>query len=207
MLKTTTIEEPDKQFYDYVFNLEKEWRKSSTRFTDKELLKIFPEAKEVILEKIQEWEEERDRFSETIKKKLTLIKRQLSDEFSQWFWREWVKISDGAELLKAENQISRLKRLQSVASGRVLKGRLTDEQIQQAKTVPIESLISQQLKRSGDKLVGLCPLHNEKTASFFIYPQNTFYCFGCQLGGDVIELIVLLHGFNFSEAVRWLNRN
>ena len=150
MLKTTTIEEPDKQFYDYVFNLEKEWRKSSTRFTDKELLKIFPEAKEVIPEKIQEWEEERDRFSETIKKKLTLIKRRLSDEFSQWFWREWVKISDGAELLKAENQISRLKRLQSVASGRVLKGRLTDEQIQQAKTVPIESLISQQLKRSGD---------------------------------------------------------
>jgi hypothetical protein len=35
----------------------------------------------------------------------------------------------------------------------------------------------------------LCPLHNESTPSFNWYSDsNTFYCFGCQSGGDIITL-------------------
>jgi hypothetical protein len=47
-----------------------------------------------------------------------------------------------------------------------------------------------ELKRRGRNLVTVCPLpdHNEDTASFYIYPENqSFYCFGCGRGGDVIE--------------------
>jgi DNA primase len=34
-----------------------------------------------------------------------------------------------------------------------------------------------------------CPLHDEDTPSFRWYPEsNTFYCFGCNEGGDVITL-------------------
>jgi DNA primase len=55
--------------------------------------------------------------------------------------------------------------------------------------VPIETYAAEltSLRRSGENLVGLCPLHNEKTPSFVVYPDH-FYCFGCKAHGDVIEL-------------------
>ena len=46
-----------------------------------------------------------------------------------------------------------------------------------------------------------CPFHNEKTASCKIYPQsNSFYCFGCGAGGDVIDFVRLLYGLDFRQA-------
>jgi hypothetical protein len=201
----TTIEEFDWEFYDYALDLEKEWRKSLPRFSDKELLEIFPEAKTIIPKKIAEWIEERDEILDTIKKKLTLIKHQVPNEFSQWFWREWVKVTDGEELLKIDGHIARLERLQSVAKGRTPKGRLTEEEIQQALAVPIENLINQPLRKSGKALVGLCPLHNERRPSFYIYPEtNSCWCYGCNQGGNVINFVRLLHGYSFKEAVKYL---
>ena len=47
--------------------------------------------------------------------------------------------------------------------------------------------------RSG-ALKGLCPFHPERHPSFYVYPkpdapmEGRFKCFGCQRGGDVIEL-------------------
>lgn len=39
------------------------------------------------------------------------------------------------------------------------------------------------------KIVVCCPLHSEDTPSFRFYEEtNSFYCFGCQKGGDVIQL-------------------
>ena len=46
------------------------------------------------------------------------------------------------------------------------------------------------LKRSGRNSKGLCPFHSEKTPSFTVYGDtSSFYCFGCQAGGDVITFI------------------
>ena len=46
-----------------------------------------------------------------------------------------------------------------------------------------------------------CPFHNEKTASCKIYPKsNSFYCFGCGAGGDVIDFVRLLYGLDFRQA-------
>ena len=56
----------------------------------------------------------------------------------------------------------------------------------------VESVIGSyvSLKRAGSNLKGLCPFHSEKTPSFTVYPQdNSFYCFGCGAGGDVITFI------------------
>lgn len=63
------------------------------------------------------------------------------------------------------------------------------------------------LKRAGKEHVGLCPLpdHEEKTASFYVYPEeNRWHCYGCSRGGDVIELYMGLTGAGFVEAVEHL---
>lgn len=193
------------EFYDYASRLETEWRKSLPRFSDKELLQIFPEAKEIIPAKIAEWGDKRDAVLCAIKNKLTVIKHRVTDEFAQWFWRELVKITDGEELLKIDKQIERLKRLLFIGKGRRSKWRLTEEEIQQARGVPIENLTNQPLRKGRKSLVGLCPLHNERHPSFYIYPEtNSCWCYGCNQGGDAINFIKLLHGYPFREAVRYL---
>ena len=61
------------------------------------------------------------------------------------------------------------------------------------------------LKRKGRNMVGLCPFHGEKTPSFNIYTENnSFYCFGCGAGGDVITFIMKIENLDYMEAVRFL---
>ena len=71
----------------------------------------------------------------------------------------------------------------------------------------IEQTISSyvQLKRRGKNLVGLCPFHNEKTPSFTVYPDSqSYFCFGCGAGGEVINFIRRAENLDFYEAVRFL---
>lgn len=61
------------------------------------------------------------------------------------------------------------------------------------------------LRRRGKNLVGLCPFHNEKTPSFCIYPENnSYFCFGCNKGGDVISFVMGVENLDFAEAVKFL---
>ena len=71
----------------------------------------------------------------------------------------------------------------------------------------IESVASSYVafKRRGRNLVGLCPFHGEKTASFNLYPEtNSFYCFGCGAGGDVITFIKRIENLDYIDAIRFL---
>ena len=71
----------------------------------------------------------------------------------------------------------------------------------------IESVASEYVafKRRGRNLVGLCPFHGEKTASFNLYPEtNSFYCFGCGAGGDVITFVKRIQNLDYMDAVRHL---
>ena len=62
-----------------------------------------------------------------------------------------------------------------------------------------------QLKRKGRLYGGLCPFHNEKTPSFYVYPETqSFYCFGCGAGGDVITFIKKISSLSYPEAVKLL---
>lgn len=73
--------------------------------------------------------------------------------------------------------------------------------------VDIEQVVSPyvQLKRRGKTLVGLCPFHNEKTGSFNVYPDSqSFYCFGCGAGGDVITFVRRMENLDYVEAVKSL---
>ena len=51
-----------------------------------------------------------------------------------------------------------------------------------------------------------CPFHNEKTPSLRIYTDtNTFYCFGCGMGGDVISFVAHLFKIDFGSAIMRLD--
>ena len=45
-----------------------------------------------------------------------------------------------------------------------------------------------------------CPFHNEKTASFRVYPDGTFHCFGCGAHGDVITFVMKINNISFLDA-------
>lgn len=62
-----------------------------------------------------------------------------------------------------------------------------------------------QLRRRGRTHTGLCPFHNEKTPSFVVYPETqSFYCFGCGAGGDVITFTQRIDNLDYVEAVKQL---
>lgn len=62
-----------------------------------------------------------------------------------------------------------------------------------------------QLRHRGRTHSGLCPFHSEKTPSFVVYPETqSFYCFGCGAGGDVISFIKKINNLDYVEAVKLL---
>ena len=71
----------------------------------------------------------------------------------------------------------------------------------------IVSTISQYmtLKRKGRNYFGLCPFHNEKSPSFSVSPdKQIFHCFGCGVGGDVINFVKKIENIVFLDSVRLL---
>lgn len=62
-----------------------------------------------------------------------------------------------------------------------------------------------QLKKAGRNLKGLCPFHSEKTPSFIVSPdRQTFHCFGCGKGGDILTFVMEYEHVDFSEALETL---
>jgi DNA primase len=58
------------------------------------------------------------------------------------------------------------------------------------------------LEQRGNRFVGLCPFHGEKTPSFHVIPQQQFYhCFGCKASGDVFTFLQEREHWTFYEAM------
>jgi hypothetical protein len=63
------------------------------------------------------------------------------------------------------------------------------------------------LRGRGRFLSGLCPLHHDRTPSFYIDSQlNRWGCHGCKKSGDVIDLYAELVGVDTRDAIRHLSR-
>ena len=64
------------------------------------------------------------------------------------------------------------------------------------------------LKKSGGNFKALCPFHNEKTSSFMVSPAKQIYhCFGCGVGGNVFNFVMMHEHLSFHEAIKKIAAN
>lgn len=173
-------------------------------YSDQELLEIFPEAKELIYTKIRELEKIIKKKESEISNCLDRIKEMDVDDFSKWFAREIVKMELMPELQKYDKELFHLRRYERILKPNTKRVSNFHEKVEIAKNASIVEVAIRytDLKPYGNKFTGLCPLHEERRASFVVYPEtNSFFCFGCSKGGSVINLIMELHGVDFKDAV------
>ena len=61
------------------------------------------------------------------------------------------------------------------------------------------------LQKKGGRHWGLCPFHNEKSASFSVNGDlQVYHCFGCGAGGNVYTFVMNYENYSFPEAVKML---
>jgi DNA primase len=74
--------------------------------------------------------------------------------------------------------------------------------------VDMLSLVSTrtELRRAGvNSYFGLCPFHDERSASFHVRPDEKHYhCFGCQVSGDPFDFVQETEGLDFKGALESL---
>lgn len=165
-------------------------------------LSVFPEAKrEYILPKLRELESGFAKLESVATNKL----RRSQHLKDGWFIREIVKVFEVSDLIEMKREMYRLRQY---LPQKPTRGNVNQERIKRAKEFPIVQLAEmhlQKLTKCGKAYRSLCPYHEERTPSFYLYPDtNTFHCFGCGENSDVISLTQKLHSLSFLEAVKYL---
>ena len=90
-------------------------------------------------------------------------------------------------------------------------GRVSSAQKEEIRSrVPLEEILPEynvHLIPSGRKFKALCPFHQEKTPSFWVDAEKQlYYCYGCQVGGDLFRFVEQMDRVSWSEAVQILAR-
>lgn len=171
-----------------------------------ELLQIFPESIGFITEKVGELLQEREIIKFEFECKIT------KNTYNETEYILLIEIYKN-KLEKIEKKIKELKGYLMQCDIPTGGRRLTRDELDTLKqTHKISDLILEfypdiQLRKSGRNITCLCPFHLEKNPSFYINPEkNLFYCFGCGVGGDVIDFVMLAKNLNFKQVIEFLKR-
>lgn len=82
------------------------------------------------------------------------------------------------------------------------RGKIDIEKIKQS--CDIVAVIGKytKLRKVGNRFVGCCPIHPDKHPSLVVYPaQQSWYCFGCNRGGDVLDFVMTIENLDLRQAV------
>ncbi len=115
-----------------------------------------------------------------------------SEGLSQSYGRE--DLLEGYRMLAHENTTERLP-ISQLKPIDAAKERVTILEL-------AERLCPEGLHRVGQNFEARCPLpgHDDKSPSFYVYPATeSCWCFGCQRGGDVVNLAALAWGYGKDE--------
>jgi Toprim domain/CHC2 zinc finger len=80
----------------------------------------------------------------------------------------------------------------------------SQDELDQARAVPIAERHGAGLKRSGRELIGPCPVCGGVDRFSINTKTNLWHCRGCEAGGDAIASEMHFNGYSFVEAVRAL---
>lgn len=188
--------------------LEEQWIKSSIKFTDNELLEIFGDVIKTMNDKVAELKEQQD----TLIKKIYELGKQYvhGNDIDSFFARLCIEHFLINKLQKVENSLFLLQRLKSLKKHHKVKKQkgITTKDIENARNVALVTFAEQNignLRKSGKNYLTKCPIHDDRSPSFFIYPEsNRFHCFGCGASGDTIALAQKILGLDFKSTIYFL---
>lgn len=197
------IKESHWDFYDYAFDLEKEWKNSLPRITDKEWLELFPEAVPYLKIRLGYLKKLHKQLASEILRDLSELYAQDfpggKNNFSRWFREEIIKVWKGNDLEKLRKEIQKLKFL--LDPPMEIKGRITTQMIERAKSVPFDSLL-----KFNEAGFTICYFHKEKSPSlYFNKKRNQIHCFGCSYSADTIKFVMDYYKLSFPETIKRLN--
>lgn len=198
-----------------------------TIIPENELLEIFPEAKKIIPEKLEEYEKRIENLNKLYQKLLVAVVSVKDWSQQAGYLGDMIKrlelktnkeiqafMADAIWIIYFEPTIEELNarmktldRLERLSSNKDNPNTITDSDIQLAKTIPIETYLDGKFRAMGGRLMLRCPFHNERTPSFVVYLNtNTYSCFGgcSEKGGDVIKFVMKKYELDFIKAVKFI---
>ena len=185
--------------WDYMCRVEKDWKQALPKHTPEEWLRIFPEVKEIIPEKLAEAKKEQAKLEDYITRYLEMINSDPSS-LSRFWMAELMKLDQGKKLVEFDQRIAELRRY--IYPKPTFENGYQDYDIEQARGVPVDQLVGGTIRQSGNRVFAFCPFHQEKTPSFCIYEENSWYCFGCGVSGaNAIDFVMKRDKKDFKEAV------
>ena len=127
--------------------------------------------------------------------------RDQEDELWQWNCGEQSRWLFNWMLVSVQHKIQQLERLKAIGA-RQFKSKGKD--ISELREIPLDTFIpTPPIFISPARNKYLCPIHNEKTGSFYWNKdKNTGHCFGCGWHGSVIDLYMVIHKCTVQEAAR-----
>jgi len=158
----------------------------------------FPEGKKMLSRLLKETNKKLSDLD--IKLKLILTNEELSDDAKMF-------LDQVMEHIYYETLFKEKARLVRELSYYNRKKSNNFIEIENLKDILIQDLFDMQKpRRAGNKISCKCPFHDEKLPSFFIYTKtNTYHCFSCKAGGDVIDFVMKLHQKDFKSAIKYLS--
>lgn len=175
--------------------LETQWKTSLKEYTFRQLIEIFPDAAEDILEMYKQDIIKANELEIHYQNKLADVLLR-----HRWFW-QWAWNLLYIEPLREdkEEKIRILSdSLREDKETDILN--INDQDILKAKDRPLTDFIK--FNRQG---YASCIWHNDKVPSMYYYKKsNRVYCFSCNQYGDTINIIQKLYNVNFKDAVKFL---
>lgn len=208
---------------EWLKKAEKEWCMDIAKTqTDEYLVETFPETEETVVKKLEEYWQEAKELYKRLEYIRNVVDKIQTDPFSKWFFTQAQEYKEGTRLkwlyqamrrLEKQKVIFEKKKLEKVLSKEYFKTKEEKKRFDLDKMfnrerllVDIASYDGIALKQDGERHKALCPFHNEKTPSFFIYSTNWYHCFGCGAHGNFIDFLMEKRKYTFREALEEANR-